>query len=605
VILTMSFPIRRAAFVPRRMITLKTLSLLGMVSLLPFVATAAQASRPNVVLIMTDDQGSGDFGVAGNTVFETPHIDAMARRSATMTTFYVSPVCSPTRACLMTGRYNYRTRCIDTYIGRSMMDPDEVTIAEILQGAGYATGVFGKWHLGDCYPMRPIDQGFQEALVFRGGGLAQPSEPRENGNRYTDPILFHNGRQVQTHGYCTDVYFDAALQFIDAAHAAQKNFFAYVPTNVPHDPFHDVPPALLEHYQGKQDELAGLIIGQRTPEQRSREVDHLARIAAMITNVDQNIGRLFAKLDQLGITDNTLVLFLVDNGPNTRRYVGQRRGVKSDVHDGGIRSPLWLHWPARLPAGTTRDQLSAHIDVLPTVLDACGVAVPAGIALDGKSLLPLLDDAHVPWPDRTLVIQSHRGDQPVRYHHFMIRDQRWKLVHPSGFGRERFDGEPAFELYDLVQDPWESQNLIAEHPAVAQRLRQAYDRWFDDVSSSRPDNYAPPRIWIGTPHENPTVLTRQDWRADTWVGNAVGHWELQVAHAATYDLHVELDPLPEASRVAVELAGSRWEKDVEPNAASCEFAACQLPVGETRLEVRHTAGNLVRGAYQVTVARQK
>ncbi len=168
-----------------------------------------------------------------------------------MTTFYVSPVCSPTRACLMTGRYNYRTRCIDTYVGRSMMDPDETTIAELLSRAGYATGVFGKWHLGDCYPMRAIDQGFQEALVHRGGGLAQPSEPRENKNRYTNPVLFHNGQQVQTTGYCADVYFHAALGFIEKSHAEQKNFFAYIATNTPHDPFHDVPAELLRHYQTK------------------------------------------------------------------------------------------------------------------------------------------------------------------------------------------------------------------------------------------------------------------------------------------------------------------------------------------------------------------
>lgn len=572
--------------------------------LLPW-AEAAPPTRPNVVLVMTDDQGSGDFSIADNGVFETPNIDAMAQRSASMTTFYVCPVCAPTRACLMTGRYNYRTRCIDTYIGRAMLDPAEVTIAEILGAAGYATGIFGKWHLGDCYPMRPNDQGFQEALVIRGGGLAQPSDPRENDNRYTDPILFHNGRQVETHGYCTDVYFDAALQFIETAHAAQQPFFAYIPTNVPHGPFHDVPPELLEHYQGKQDELAALIVGQRTPAQQARDIDQLARIGAMITNMDQNVGRLFAKLDQLGITANTLVLFLVDNGPNTLRYVGARRGMKADVYDGGIRSPLWLHWPARLPAGTTRDQLCAHIDLLPTILDACGVLVPADVQLDGRSLMPLLDDAAAPWPDRTIVTQSHRGDTPVRYHHFMIRDQRWKLVHPSGFERTHFEGEPAFELYDMAADPLELDNVIAQHPDVAERLREAYDRWFDDVSSTRPDNYAPPRIWIGTPHENPTVLTRQDWRAKTWVGNVIGYWQLHVAAAGVYDLHVELDPLPQASRVVVELDGQRWEQDVAAQATSCDFDACALPAGDAQLEVHHTSEETARGAYQVFITHRR
>ncbi|MCG6920480.1 MAG: sulfatase-like hydrolase/transferase, partial [Acidobacteria bacterium] len=177
-------------------------------------------SRPDVILIVTDDQGYGDLGVKGNPLVRTPHIDAMAARSAEMTRFYVSPVCAPTRASLMTGRYNYRTRAIDTFVGRAMMEPGEVTLAEILRDSGYRTGIFGKWHLGDAYPMRPIDQGFEEALVHRGGGIGQPSDPPGGEGKYTDAVLFHNGRQVSTEGYCTDVYFDRALDWIGEHHAA-------------------------------------------------------------------------------------------------------------------------------------------------------------------------------------------------------------------------------------------------------------------------------------------------------------------------------------------------------------------------------------------------
>ncbi len=563
----------------------------------------AVAERPNVILMMTDDQGSGDFGIAGNKAIETPHLDAMAQRGASMTTFYVSPVCSPTRACLMTGRYNYRTRCIDTYVGRSMLDPDETTVAEMLAQAGYATGAFGKWHLGDCYPMRPIDQGFQQSLVHRGGGLAQPSEPRENNRRYTNPVLFHNGRQVQTTGYCADVYFDAALEFIDQAHAAGKNFFAYVATNTPHDPFHDVPPELLEHYRAKAEELAGLVVGQRSAEQLAQEVDSLTRIAAMITNIDQNVGKVFAKLDQLGITEDTLVLFLVDNGPNTRRYVGQRRGMKGEVHDGGIRSPLWLHWPARFAAGLECDQLAAHIDLTPTILDACGVPCPANVHFDGISLLPLLEGRAATGTERTIVIQSHRGDEPVRYHHFMIRDQRWKLLHSTGFGRERFEGDPQFELYDMISDPQESRNLVAQHPDVVERLKQAYDAWFDDVSSTRPDNYAPPRIWIGTPHENPTVLTRQDWRQGTWAPRSIGHWELHVADAGTYDILLDFDPEAEPATATLQIGAAQRQASVAASASTCAFHALQLPAGDTRLEAWLTHPGAARGVYQVTVTK--
>ncbi len=572
----------------------------------PILTTSAStdpATRPNVVLIMTDDQGIGDFGWTGNKVIETPNLDAMASRSATMNNFYVSPVCSPTRACLMTGRYNYRTRCIDTWVGRSMMDPSETTIAEVLAQAGYATGIFGKWHLGDCYPMRAIDQGFEEALVLRGGGLAQPSEPRESNNRYTDPILSHNGQLVKTTGYCTDVYFDAAMQFIEKAHREHRSFFAYIPTNAPHGPFHDVPEELRKHYVSKQDQLATLIVGPRQDAQRNEEIDTLTRIAAMITNVDQNVGRVFEQLDRLQITDNTLVIFLVDNGPNTRRYVGNRRGVKSDVVEGGIRSSLWLHWPARLHARLGRDEVAAHIDLMPTILDACGVSVPDGVNLDGRSILPLLEDGTADWPDRTLVIQSHRGDVPVRYHHFMIRDGRWKLVNASGFGREQPEGEPKFELYDMASDPTESHDLVAEQPEILTRLKAAYDRWFDDVSSTRPDNYAPPRIWIGAPQEPETVLTRQDWRGGTWAPDSIGHWEIHVAAQSPYDIRCEFDPKPTPGSLRVEIAGQTRDLPLPANADHCSIDRWELPEGDTTLHAVLTHDDKPHGVYQVFVRK--
>ncbi|MCB0855753.1 MAG: sulfatase-like hydrolase/transferase, partial [Bacteroidetes bacterium] len=213
-----------------------------------FSCQSDQSSPPNIILVITDDQGIGDLSIHGNPVIHTPNIDSMAARSASLTRFYVSPVCAPTRASIMTGRYNYRTRVVDTWIGRAMMDTEEVTVAELLKDAGYQTGIFGKWHLGDCYPMRPIDQGFDESLVIKGGGLAQPSEPYANNRQYTDPILFQNGEEMQTKGYCTDVYFDAALNFITQSHQKQKPFFAYIPTNAPHGPFHDVPEELKEKY---------------------------------------------------------------------------------------------------------------------------------------------------------------------------------------------------------------------------------------------------------------------------------------------------------------------------------------------------------------------
>ena len=575
--------------------------LLALLSI-PMTAVLCVADdRPNVVLIMTDDQGIGDFGTTGNPVIETPNIDAMAARSASMSTFYVSPVCSPTRACLMTGRYNYRTRCIDTWLGRSMMDPAEVTVAEVLSEAGYATGIFGKWHLGDCYPMRPHDQGFEQALVHRGGGLAQPADPPENGRRYTNPILFRNGKEVRTTGYCTDVYFDAALEFIEKTHRAGRNFFVYLPTNAPHGPFHDVPEDLRQHYSRRSAGLAKLILSDLKTDRFAAEIDKLARIAAMITNIDANVGRLFNKLDSLQLTENTVVLFMVDNGPNSNRYVGEMRGMKTNVYEGGVRSPLWVHWPARLKAGYSRGELSAHIDIMPTILDACQATLPRGLTLDGRSLLPLLLGEPANWSQRSVVIQSHRGDQPVRYGNFMIRNGKWKLLHASGFGRERLSGVPLFELYDLDNDPRESRNLIQDQPQVAARLKRTYDDWFDDVSATRPDNYAPPRIHVGTRHENPTVLTRQDWRGGTWKKNSTGYWDLH-AEAGKYDIQCVFDPSDAGETARLTLGSSSYEVDVAAGSRSCQFRNIRIEGGEVRLQTL-LESDQSRGVYQVMVTR--
>ena len=382
--------------------------------------------RPNVIVIMTDDQGLGDLGCLGNPVLDTPNIDRLAAGSARLANFYVSPVCTPTRASLMTGRHAYRTRAIDTWIGRAMMEPDEVTMAEALRDAGYRTGIFGKWHLGDCYPMRAIDQGFDEALVHRGGGLAQPSEPRENARRYTDPILFRNGEAVQTSGYCTDVYFDAAIEFV--RDGGNQPFFAYVPTNAPHTPLHDVPADLLAKYLDRD-------IDSVLPE-GSKQRDATARVFAMIENIDQNVGRLMAAIEQAGCADDTIVIYLHDNGAQQPRWCAGLRGRKGMVYEGGVRSPLFVRWPGRLAPREVTGHFGAHIDLLPTVLDLAGIPASANLACDGRSLRPLLMSDEATWPERHLVLQAHRGNEPVRSHHVAVRGPRYKLVRPSGFGRE-------------------------------------------------------------------------------------------------------------------------------------------------------------------------
>ncbi|MCH1441807.1 MAG: arylsulfatase [Rubripirellula sp.] len=557
---------------------------------------AADIARPNIVVIMPDDQGYGDHGVTGNSVIRTPNIDALAKESASMSDFYVCPVCSPTRASLMTGRYHYRTRVVDTFKGRSMMEPEEVTVAEVLQNAGYATGIFGKWHLGDNYPLRPDDQGFDESYIHRGGGLAQPSEPIENNKRYTNPILFENGKQVETDGYCTDLYFDAAIRFIDRCKQKGKPFFVYLPTNAPHGPYDDVPQELYEYY--KTVDLNSIMVGKKG------NVDQLARIAAMIENVDQNIGKLDQHLKEQGLFDNTMVVYLVDNGPNSMRFAGPFRGMKATVHEGGIRSPFFVRWPDRLRPGTVSDRIAAHIDLLPTIADAAGVNVPARANVDGRSLLPLLEGKRPDWPDRHLVLQVHRGDQPVRYHHMAVRNQRWKLVHPSGFGKEEMPEGVPFELYDMASDQGEKVNLAEAKPKEFQKMLKAYDAWFDDVSTTRTDNYAPPRIVIGSDNELVSALTLQDWRVSDSVGWGVsGVWLVHVDRPSTFDAELVYSQPVGPMELSLSIGSVTRKATLKAGQTRLVIPGISVPQGDAEVQVQSSIKGRKGDPYHVILSR--
>jgi len=571
-----------------------------------FFAAVARAERPNVIVIMSDDQGGGDYGFLGNSVIRTPELDAMSEQSTVLTNFYVSPVCAPTRASLMTGRYNYRTRCIDTYVGRAMMDPAEVTMAEFLRDAGYRTGIYGKWHLGDNYPMRPMDQGFEDCLVHRGGGIGQPSDPIGAEGKYTDPTLIRNGVETPMKGYCTDIYFDAAMKFIESSVSDGEHFFTYIATNAPHGPFHDVPEELYQEYL--QVDFRPILVNKHlAPNRLKSETDKLARIAAMITNIDENVGRLFRKLDRLGALENTIVIYLNDNGPNTLRYVGDMRGMKSHVDDGGIRSPLLFHWPARVSGRKTVDRLCAHIDVLPTILDACDVNVPDDHRLDGRSFLPLLVGSDAPWPTRQVVLQSHRGNEPQKFHHFALHEEPYKLVHPSGFGKENFSGDPNLQLYDLSKDPRQQHDLASEEPDVFNRLKKDYEAWFADVSSSRPNNYAPPRIVVGTKHERRTVLTRQDWRHTSgrpWAPDSNGHWLLESAEAADYKVELIFRQDHPSGEATISAGTVRTKVDIPANQQRGHFANIHLDAGKVTLSVDVDLDGKTQGPHQVILTRQ-
>jgi arylsulfatase/arylsulfatase A len=551
--------------------------LLGVLFL--FIATFAVADPPNVVLIVTDDQGYGDLGFHGNPILKTPHLDRLAGESAQLQRFYVCPVCAPTRASLMTGRYNYRTGVVDTYRGRAMMHSDETTIAEILSAAGYKTGIFGKWHLGDSYSIRPSDQGFQESLVHRGGGITQPADPP--GNLYQDPILYKNGEEIKTEGYCSDVFTDGCIEFIEKNRDAP--FFAYLAYNCPHTPL-QVPDRYWKPYFDRNLTL-DLFPDIGHPIGPGFDPETTAKIYGMVENIDENLGRLFSKLDELGLSENTLAIFLTDNGPQQPRYTAGLRGRKASVYEGGIRVPCFVRLPGEIEPGPRKDFALAHIDALPTILEACGQPLPEGLEADGRSFLPYLRGESNEWPERTLFFQWHRGDEPELFRAFAAMDSKYKLVQANdAFQEAPFLEGHQYELFDIAQDPYEMNDLSKDRPEVVARLKREYEAWFHEVGSER--GYFPPRIQLGVREENPVTLTRQDWRGprSTWDKVGQGFWEVNVANPGTYDITLRYDELPAETTVSLAVDGERLSLEAGKGTASSRFAGLRLSEGPARLD---------------------
>jgi arylsulfatase/arylsulfatase A len=335
-------------------------------------------------------------------------------------------------------------------------------------------------------------------------------------------------------------------------------------------------------------------------------LDNRARIFAMVTNVDDNMGRLFKHLDKLEITDNTLVIFLVDNGPNGNRYVAGFKGNKTTVREGGIRSPALLHYPEKLKAGWSVDKISAHIDLPPTILEACGVKTDSRDIMDGRSLWPLLTGKKMEWSDRSIVIQAHRGAKPVLYHNFALRNQRWKLLHASGFQSENFSGQPQFELYDMQKDPLEMNNLANKRPEVLARLKADYLSWFADVSNTRPDNYDSPRIYIDPEFENPVVLTRQDgehFKGKPFGRDSVGIWRLKVIKPTTYSIRYRFAALEEKGTAILNLYGRKYTVPVSKGKTEVIFRDIRLRKGAIDLLPMLKVGDEQFSPWKIDIAK--
>ena len=488
-------------------------------------------SRPNVVVIITDDQGYGDLGVTGNPHVRTPTIDQLARESIQLANFYVSPVCAPTRSSLMTGRYSLRTGVHDTYNGGSIMATSEVTIAEMLRPANYRSGIFGKWHLGDNYPSRPQDQGFDESVIHLAGGIGQVGDVTnyfQGDSSYFNPVLWHNGEQQAYSGYCSDVFADQAVNFI--RENKDSPFFCYLSFNAPHTPL-QVPGEYYQMYQDI-DPAAGFAEGDPPlPTMTEKNKEDARKVYAMVTNIDDNVKKVLNTLDELNLADNTLVIFLTDNGPQQPRYRAGLRGQKSSVYRGGVRVPCFFRYPARFGDSPPVEVNATHMDILPTLSDICRVPLPKNRILDGKSLLPLLQGDLVGWRDRPLFFSWTR-QYPELYHNVALQQGNYKLVRQTSYDAKVAD----FELYDVQRDPYEQHNLIADEFPLAQRLKQTLDEQFFALINA-PNLIEPPRIVIGSERENPVILSRNDASGERgiWAQEEIyGKWQVRIATEGYY-----------------------------------------------------------------------
>lgn len=546
---------------PSRLRLAARLAFLGYSAL---AAAPAPGAPPNVVILLTDDQGYGELSCHGNPLLRTPHLDRLHDASIRFTDFHVAPMCTPTRGQLLSGVDCLRNGAMNVSSGRTLLRRELPTLPSLLAAAGYATGQFGKWHLGDNYPYRPQDRGFQESLWYPSSHIG--SAPDFWDNHYFDDTYRHNGRPEQFSGYTTDVFFREAMRWMRAQAQAGKPFLCYLATAAPHAP-HFVPAdyrAALEHA------VSQTPLAKPAPQARAE----LIRYLAMIANVDDNVGRLEAFLRETELRANTIFVFLTDNGSTfgPRYFNAGMKGGKVTLWEGGHRVPCFIRWPAGglRPAGDVAG-LTQMQDLLPTLLDLCGVSAAAGVQFDGISLAETLRGKREPPADRMLVVQFSRMDHPAPQRgDACVLWRRWRLVQDR-------------ELYDLAADPAQEHNVIADHPDIAARLRAHYARWWDGVA---PRLDQPQRVVLGSEAEPATQLSPCEWR-DVFLDQGAqvrrgerkhGVWHLEIARAGDYEF--ELRRWPRELDVPLTAA-------VPPRKhADGEFpAGVALPIATARLKI--------------------
>ncbi|MDZ8119081.1 arylsulfatase [Pontiella agarivorans] len=579
-------------------------------ALLLAVTVCQAADQPNVVIVMTDDQGYPNLSCMGHPLLETPNIDTLYERGVRLTDYHVDPTCAPSRSALMTGRYSDRVGVWHTVMGRNLLREREVTMADIFSASGYATGIFGKWHLGDVYPYRPEDRGFQQTVVHGGGGVGQT--PDFWGNDYFDDSYRVNGEMTPFTGFCTEVFFTEAMKFMKASVEQGKPFLTYITPNAPHGPFY-APNGNKERVKNRAKKRGIKLEGPMTG------------YYGMIENIDDQFGRLQDFLEKEGLAENTILVFTSDNGPVVQQamnlFNAGLRGGKNTNTDGGHRVPWFMQWPAGgLDKAQDINHVTAHIDILPTLIDLCGLKAP-DIDFDGRSLVPLLKNADAAWPDRQLVVESQRVVDPIKYRSFSVMTDRWRLV-----GNEHVS---TFKLYDMKHDLGQRKDVSGAYPEVFERLRESYDALWNDLSQ---EHDLVSRMIVGSAHQNPVCLTAHDWLGNTlWnqphilkpakaskYGPPKGHWAVDVAQDGWYQISLrrwpaEADQGINAAYVGsgyrldtarIEVQGQKLEQNIPIDAKEVTFRV-KLKKGEAKLDTLFTGGGKQISAFYAYILREE
>jgi arylsulfatase len=521
---------------------------LALVLLLTSAATAQGRKLPNIVIVLSDDQGYGDFSCHGNPLLKTPNLDRLHSQSVRLSDFHVAPMCTPTRGQLLTGRDALHTGASSVCAGRSFVRRGIPTMAELLRALGYRTALFGKWHLGDSYPNLPHLRGFDEAVYHLGWGITSMADLWQND--YFDGRFRHNGVLEQYKGYCTDVWFDLASRWVKERKAKDEPFFLYLPTNAPHGPLW-VAEKYKTPYLGKGP----------------------AAFFGMIANLDENVGKLDALLRELGVWEDTIFIFFHDNGgtAGVDFFNAGMRGRKTQLYEGGHRAACFLRWPAgKLHAPGDVGALTEVQDLLPTLLDLCGAAPPKGITFDGTSLAGLLRGTQEKLPDRMLVVQY--GQRPLRGEAAVMWD-RWRLVNDK-------------ELYDLRTDPGQKKDVAAVHPEVLRKMQDHYAKWWSEVEP-RLDDFSP--ISIGAEQENPVTLSAADW-ANVYCDNMInlrqgvnknGPWHVLVEQDGSYDIALRRWPKEADAAIAAGVPVFKAVAGTLPEGKALPIAKARLRIGDS------------------------